>query len=56
MDTVDEPKNGRASASGAKRRVEVSDLLGEAREIILLHNGSEYRLRVTSNDKLILTK
>jgi len=33
-----------------------SELLGTAREIIIEHGGSEYRLRVTSNDKLILTK
>jgi hemin uptake protein HemP len=34
----------------------VSDLLGEGREAILEHGGQEYRLRITSNGKLILTK
>lgn len=32
------------------------DLLGEAREVLLIHNGDTYRLRLTSNNKLILTK
>ena len=30
-------------------------LLGERREIVITHNGREYRLRVTQNGKLILT-
>lgn len=32
------------------------DLLRGAREVEILHAGVVYRLRVTSNDKLILTK
>ncbi|KQT89753.1 hypothetical protein ASG60_08665 [Methylobacterium sp. Leaf469] len=31
-------------------------LLQGRREIVILHAGSLYRLRVTANDKLILTK
>jgi len=38
------------------RRIEVQELLGGAREAILLHAREEYRLRLTSNGKLILTK
>jgi hemin uptake protein HemP len=34
----------------------VSELLGKAREAVLVHGGEEYRLRITSNGKLILTK
>ena len=30
-------------------------LLGASRELIIAHNGREYRLRLTQNDKLILT-
>lgn len=30
-------------------------LLGERKELVILHNGREYRLRLTQNDKLILT-
>lgn len=37
-------------------RVEISSLLGDAREMIFVHNGEEYRLRLTANNKLILTK
>jgi hemin uptake protein HemP len=33
-----------------------ADLFGDARELILEHNGQMYRLRITANDKLILTK
>jgi hemin uptake protein HemP len=37
-------------------RVQVSDLLGGGREAILEHGGQDYRLRITANGKLILTK
>lgn len=33
-----------------------SELFGEQQEIIILHAGGEYRLRITSNNKLIMTK
>lgn len=32
------------------------DLLGDAREVIIEHDGELYRLRCTSKGKLILTK
>lgn len=38
------------------RRIKVSELLENEREAILEHAGQEYRLRVTANGKLILTK
>jgi hemin uptake protein HemP len=38
------------------KRIAISDLLGGGREAVLLHDGTEYRLRLTSNGKLILTK
>lgn len=37
-------------------RVLVSELLGGGREAILEHAGQDYRLRITANGKLILTK
>jgi hemin uptake protein HemP len=43
-------------ASPARPVIYVRDLLGAAREAILVHQGEHYRLRVTANDKLILTK
>ncbi|MCW5772170.1 MAG: hemin uptake protein HemP [Rhodospirillaceae bacterium] len=38
------------------RRVRIEDLLGAGRELIIEHRNEEYRLRMTSNSKLILTK
>jgi hemin uptake protein HemP len=37
-------------------RVLVSELLSGGREAILEHDGKDYRLRITANGKLILTK
>ncbi|HSS13445.1 MAG TPA: hemin uptake protein HemP [Rhizomicrobium sp.] len=44
------------SAAKPVRRIAIGDLLNGGREAILLHDGDEYRLRLTSNGKLILTK
>jgi len=38
------------------RRIAISELLAGGREAVLVHDGTEYRLRLTSNGKLILTK
>jgi hemin uptake protein HemP len=38
------------------RKIVLRDLLEGGREAVLLHDGAEYRLRLTSNGKLILTK
>ena len=38
------------------RRVDLSTILGGDREIVIRHRDEEYRLRLTSNDKLLLTK
>ena len=38
------------------KRIAVSDLMAGGREAVLLQDGDEYRLRLTSNGKLILTK
>ena len=50
------PQNSPRRSSQSVRRIEISDLLGTGREAVLLHDGAEYRLRLTSNGKLILTK
>lgn len=54
----DKTGTGAAGSSGdtAGVRYVVSDLLRGGREAILEHNGFEYRLRITSNGRLILTK
>lgn len=38
------------------RRIDSSRLLAGSREVVIEHAGQEYRLRLTRNDKLILTK
>ncbi len=37
------------------RRIASEQLLGEARSLVIVHQGREYMLRVTQNGKLILT-
>lgn len=37
-------------------RYRVDELLKGSREAVLVHRGQEYRLRITSTGKLILTK
>jgi hemin uptake protein HemP len=39
----------------ALNRVSSEALLGAAKELVIVHNGREYRLRLTQNGKLILT-
>lgn len=42
--------------SNRQVRVLVSDILQGRKEAILEHDGQDYRLRITANGKLILTK
>lgn len=44
------------AAPVAARRISSHVLLDGERELVIQHQGSEYRLRLTRNDKLILTK
>lgn len=45
-----------ASPAPSARRVSSQALLAGERELVITHEGSEYHLRLTRNDKLILTK
>ena len=38
------------------RRMESTTLFERGREVVIVHHGQEYRLRITKSDKLILTK
>lgn len=38
------------------RSLSSDDLLAGGRELVIRHQGGEYHLRLTRNDKLILTK
>lgn len=39
-----------------RNEVSSETLLDGGRELVIRHNGEDYRLRITANDKLILTK
>ena len=41
--------------AAAPTKVPSEALLGPRKELVITHNGREYRLRVTQNGKLILT-
>ena len=43
------------SLKPAPQKVASATLLGPGGELVIVHNGREYRLRLTQNDKLILT-
>ena len=43
-------------ARAAARVVSSRDLLGETRELIIIHGPERYRLLLTRSNKLILTK
>ena len=51
------PSKGGAvvGASVVPSRVSSEALLGPRGELLIVHNGREYRLRLTQNGKLILT-
>jgi len=45
----------RPNSGKRPERVTSEALLGAARELLIVHAGREYRLRLTQNGKLILT-
>jgi len=47
---------GAGAHADTPRRVPLSRILGSEREIVIEFNGADYRLRITRNQKLILTK
>lgn len=55
LDEKSDPDTSRRSAAHVTT-LDTSVLFGGAREVILLHKGECYRLRVTQSGKLILTK
>lgn len=56
--TNDHPSESPPASPDANQTpvLDVRELLRGSREVIILHAGERYRLRVTANDKLILTK
>lgn len=57
MDRIIEskPKGQLATENPPPARVSSGSLLGSRGEIVILHNGREYRLRLTQSGRLILT-
>jgi hemin uptake protein HemP len=53
---VNDKQKSASGESTAIPKIDASTLLASGREVILVHKDNEYRLRLTSNDKLILTK
>ena len=47
---------GDKDKQSAPRQLDTRQLLGRDREIYILHNNERYILRITANNKLILTK
>lgn len=50
--SLDDP----VAVSPHRRRVCSDQLLGDSKELVILHDGHEYVLRLTRQNKLILTK
>jgi hemin uptake protein HemP len=48
--------DGLAVEPAVVHRVESAALFQRGREVIIVHHGQEYRLRITKSGKLILTK
>ena len=55
MTTQPRPIPSPAAAATSPERVSLASLLGNRRELVIVHNGREYHLRLTQNEKLILT-
>ncbi|AEF99400.1 hemin uptake protein HemP [Methylomonas methanica] len=54
IDTARPPANG--ENANDRPRISSKQLFADRNEIVIDHQGDEYRLRITSNGKLILTK
>lgn len=52
----DSPADGTRSIAFGENRLDSRDLFAGTREITIVHGGDIYRLRLTAQNKLILTK
>lgn len=55
MPAVVEPPSS-IHEGGTTKTLASSELFAGATEVVIVHNGAQYRLRITRQDKLILTK
>ena len=53
---VQTPSRARLPIGRQQIRIDSASLLQGTRELLIAHAGEDYRLRLTRNDKLILTK
>jgi hemin uptake protein HemP len=53
---LEQPKKTEMDGVSKVRRLTTESLFEGRAEIFIVHGGEEYRLRITKNDKLILTK
>jgi hemin uptake protein HemP len=51
-----QPTAGPGAPARELKRVSSDELIGPAREVLIRHAGCDYRLRITRQGKLILTK
>lgn len=56
MNTASADRMRKELSEMSTKTITSAELFGNLREIVILHAGEEYRLRITSNGKLILTK
>ena len=50
------PADAKSDRPSLAKEIDVASLVGTGREVVLVHRGERYRLRITANGKLILTK
>jgi|UPI00068C022D hemin uptake protein HemP len=48
--------DGKREVTLSNNKIESRELFLEMRELTIVHNNEEYKLRITGNSKLILTK
>lgn len=56
MNNASSQPESQTDRTSPEKEIDVASLIGAGREVVLLHRGERYRLRVTANGKLILTK
>jgi hemin uptake protein HemP len=52
----DDNKQSKAMNSLALGEISSAELTGQTKELVIIHNANRYTLRITANNKLILTK
>lgn len=53
---INKTEKNSPNSNEPRLKMDTKELFKTEHEIIITHRGEDYRLRITSNDKLILTK